>query len=99
MVIGISSVTLHAEPGFEPAAMPAVPPAAGEAPTLKADTDGDGKLNFEEFKAARLRLIQQQFEQMDDNHDGYLDAGERQQAVTRMKSKLQSLRTGQSVSP
>lgn len=55
-----------------------------------ADTDGDGKLSFEEFKAARLKLIAEQFNHMDTNKDGYLDADERLRAVTQLKSQLQN---------
>lgn len=65
---------------------------SADTATLKADADGDGKLSFEEFKAARVRLIEQQFAHMDTNHDGFVDAQERQLAIERMKLQLQSLR-------
>lgn len=74
-------------------------PQSADTATLKADTDGDGKLSFEEFKAARVRLIEEQFEHMDTNHDGFVDAQERQLAIERMKSQLQSLRAAHAPSP
>lgn len=54
-----------------------------------ADADGDGKLSFEEFKSARLKLIAEQFNRMDTNKDGYLDGDERLRAVTELKLQLQ----------
>lgn len=91
----IASTGLNAESPAEREVLP----QPVEAVTLKADVDGDGKLSFEEFKAARVRLIEQQFEQMDTNHDGYVDAQERQLVIDRMKSQLQSLRAAHAPSP
>ncbi len=91
----VASTGLNAESLADPEGLA----QSADTATLKADADGDGKLSFEEFKAARLRLIQQQFEQMDSNHDGYVDAQERQLAVGSMKSQLQSLRAAHAVCP
>ncbi|MDP8568156.1 EF-hand domain-containing protein [Methylophilus aquaticus] len=91
----MASSGLHAEAPVDPDGLP----QSVDTATLKADADGDGKLSFEEFKAARVRLIEQQFEHLDTNHDGFVDAEERQLAIERLKSQLQSLRAAHPPSP
>lgn len=84
----IISPVLNAETVDE---TPVLPPTVETAP-LKTDLDGDGKLSLEEFKAARLFLIEQEFAQMDTNQDGYVDTQERQHAIEQIKAQLESMR-------
>ena len=57
--------------------------AAGTAQPVKqkhalkaADTNGDGKLTFEEIKAARPKITQEVFNKIDTNKDGFLSPEE-----------------------
>jgi len=47
---------------------------------MKADTNGDGKVSYEEFKAAREKHMQEHFNRRDTNHDGFIDEAERKSA-------------------
>lgn len=69
--------------------------AAVEMHAAKADTDGDGKVSFEEYKAARLKNIEQQFNNLDVNHDGYIDDMERSLALQKLKAQIRQLREQQ----
>jgi hypothetical protein len=53
-------------------APPATDKAAGRASKLsRMDTDGDGKISFEEAQAARPGITEDMFKQRDKNNDGF----------------------------
>jgi len=52
---------------------------------MKADVNNDGKVSYEEFKAAREKHMEQHFKRMDTNGDGFIDAAEKQAARDNMK--------------
>jgi hypothetical protein len=45
---------------------------------LKPDTNQDGRISFDEFRAAGEKRIQKHFEHMDTNGDGFIDQAEKQ---------------------
>jgi len=59
--------------------------AESEAKEMKADVNNDGKISYEEFKAAREKYMEQHFNRMDTNGDGFIDAAEKQVARENMK--------------
>ncbi|MEO5867086.1 MAG: EF-hand domain-containing protein [Sphingomonas sp.] len=71
--------------------MPPPTPARG---TAKADTDGDGCVSRDEFRAGAMR----RFERLDTNHDGFIDAAERQAMSDRM-TQMRQRRQGGDVAP
>lgn len=46
----------------------------------EADANHDGRISFDEFKAAREKRIQENFKQIDANGDGFIDQAEAQRA-------------------
>lgn len=50
---------------------------AAKAKLEQADTNNDGKVSFEEAKAAFPRMTQERFKKLDRNGDGYLSAADR----------------------
>lgn len=55
---------------------------------MKLDTDGDGKVSYEEYRASKEKAHERQFKKMDTNGDGYIDAAEKQ----AQKDKMQLMR-------
>lgn len=52
---------------------------------MEADTNKDGKISFDEFKAAREKHMEEHFKRRDSNGDGFIDANEKAQARAKMK--------------
>ena len=50
--------------------------AAKQQRGIKADTNGDGKISFEEIKAVRPKITQEIFNKIDTNKDGFLSREE-----------------------
>ena len=55
---------------------------------MKTDTDGDGKMSYEEYRASKEKKSERQFKKMDTNGDGYIDAAEKQ----ALKDKMRAMR-------
>jgi len=52
---------------------------------MKADVNNDGKVSYEEFKAARLKHMEEHFKRRDVNGDGFIDEGEKKAARENRK--------------
>lgn len=52
---------------------------------MEADANKDGKISFEEFKAAREKHMEEHFKRRDTNGDGFIDENEKAQAREKMK--------------
>lgn len=57
----------------------------GAHPLENADTNHDGKISFDEFKAAHEQRMEKHFKLMDKNGDGFIDAQERQAMQDKMR--------------
>lgn len=51
--------------------------AETETVEMKADLNNDGKVSYEEFKAAREKYMEEHFKRRDINGDGFIDAEEK----------------------
>jgi EF hand domain-containing protein len=56
-----------------------------EAKEMKVDVNNDGKVSYEEFKAAREKHMEEHFKRRDINGDGYIDEAEKKAARDGMK--------------
>ena len=54
--------------------------AETEKMEMKADVNNDGKVSYEEFKAAREKHMEEHFKRRDTNSDGFIDAAEKKAA-------------------
>lgn len=57
-----------------------------EKKEMSADANNDGKVSFEEFKAARIKHMEEHFKRRDLNNDGFIDADEKKAARERRKA-------------
>jgi len=73
-------------PVWASAQAPERPHAPGEG-LRRADTNNDGKVSFEEIKAQRPNVTQEQFGKMDVNGDGFLSAADRGPAAQGKPAK------------
>ena len=51
---------------------------------MKADTNHDGKISHEEFRAASEKRSEERFKRMDTNADGFIDKAEKHAAFEKM---------------
>ena len=56
-----------------------------EKQEMDADANKDGKVSFDEFKAAREKNMEEHFKRRDTNHDGFIDAAEKADAKASWK--------------
>lgn len=57
-----------------------------EKKEMHADINNDGKVSFEEFKAARIKHMEEHFKRRDLNSDGFIDAEEKKAAREKRKA-------------
>lgn len=57
---------------------------------MKADTNKDGKVSFEEFEAAHRAALIERFKSRDINNDGFIDLEEKQVAQEKKKEQVQA---------
>lgn len=60
-------------------------PMAFAESKMKLDTDGDGKVSYEEYLASKEKAHERQFKKMDTNGDGFIDAAEKQAQKDKMR--------------
>jgi Ca2+-binding EF-hand superfamily protein len=66
---------------------------------VKADADQDGKVTYEEYRAASEKRIEAQFKRMDLNGDGVIDEAERLALKEKMKGMRVVRKPPQEVPP
>ena len=71
LALGITPVVWAADPPTTTIQEP-----AKHAKALKADTNGDGKVTFDEIKAVHPKITQRMFDRIDTNKDGSLTSDE-----------------------
>jgi Ca2+-binding EF-hand superfamily protein len=57
-----------------------------EVHEMEADANKDGKVSYDEFKAAREKNMEEHFKRRDTNGDGFIDANERAAAKEKWKA-------------
>lgn len=57
-----------------------------EQKEMNADVNGDGKVSFDEFKALRMKHMEEHFKRRDVNNDGFIDADEKKAAREKRKA-------------
>jgi EF hand len=68
------------------------PPPGHEPPEMKADANGDGKVSYDEFKAAHEKHMEERFKKMDANGDGFIDESEKKAAKDKFKERRKDRR-------
>jgi len=58
----------------------------------EADTNGDGKISYDEFKAQHEKHMQEMFKTLDANGDGFIDEAERKAGHDKMREKMKDHR-------
>jgi len=53
---------------------------------VNADTNQDGKVSYDEYRASREKQIERQFKRMDTNGDGFIDEAEKQATKDKMRA-------------
>jgi len=76
-ILAFAAITVNAEDYVET-----------EQHEMKADANKDGKVSFEEFKAARLKHMEEHFNRRDINADGFINAEEKIAARKSIKSRF-----------
>jgi hypothetical protein len=56
----------------------------------KADSNQDGKISLDEYKAARDQRLEDRFKRLDANNDGFIDAAERDAAKEKWRAHHQA---------
>lgn len=51
------------------------------------DTDQDGRVSFEEFKAGAMKRVERQFQWMDANGDRYIDRSELEAVIQQLHDR------------
>jgi len=59
--------------------------SSGEHKT-KVDTNNDGKISYDEYRASKEQRTERQFKRMDANGDGFIDVSEKQVAKDKMRA-------------
>jgi Ca2+-binding EF-hand superfamily protein len=54
---------------------------------IKADVNNDGKVSYEEFKAAREKHMEEHFKRRDINGDGFIDESEKKAIREKRKER------------
>lgn len=57
-----------------------------------ADTNGDGKVSHDEFKAQHEKHIEEMFKKLDANGDGFIDEAEKKAGHEKMRDKMREHR-------
>jgi Ca2+-binding EF-hand superfamily protein len=67
----------------------------GEAFLHALDANGDGNVSRDEFVKPQMQNIERQFDYMDKNHDGKVDAGEADIFAKEMQKRIRQIQQQQ----
>ena len=66
-----------------------------EKQEMTADANNDGKVSYDEFKAAREQNMQEHFNRRDTNKDGFIDQAEKDAAKQNWKKHHGKMKDGE----
>jgi hypothetical protein len=69
-------------------------PAHKAAHKVKADTNQDGKISYDEYRTSSEKRTERQFKRMDTNSDGFVDQAEKQALGDKMRAMREKRREG-----
>lgn len=80
-ILGITAALVSLGLGSAYAADEAAAPDTQKSQRMmKVDTNQDGKVSYDEFRAANEKRMEARFKKLDANNDGFIDQDERQAA-------------------
>ena len=65
---------------------------AKPAHKMKGDANQDGKISYDEYRAANEKRVERQFKRMDANGDGSIDQAEKQAVSDKMRARREKRR-------
>jgi EF hand len=66
-----------------------------EKQEMEADANNDGKVSYDEFKAAREKNMEEHFKRRDTNGDGFIDQAEKDAAKKNWKEHHGKMKDGE----
>ena len=90
LVVGMAVMTLFA--AAQAYADDAAPTPDHPMHRMDADTNKDGKVSRDEFRAAQEKRSDEMFKRMDTNGDGFIDENERKAARDKMHERWEHRR-------
>ncbi len=67
-------------------------------PKVNADTNKDGKISYDEYRASKEKQTERQFKRMDTNGDGFVDESEKQATKDKMREMREKRKAKQDAS-
>ena len=67
-------------------------------PRMNADTNKDGKISYDEYRASKDKQMERQFKRMDTSSDGFIDESEKQASKDKMREMREKRKARQDAS-